>query len=338
MSFPFKPRVVGWELTLRCNMRCVHCGSSAGAPRPDELSEAEGFSLIDQLVELGTEVLTLSGGEPLTHPSWHKYARRLVDAKVDTYLITNGLLLEENVPKAVDSGLRRVGLSIDGMEEAHDRIRNHPGSYRKAMRSFEAARKAGLVIGAVTHVSRANLPDLEAMHRKFVELGLSFWQIQITFKLGRMKEHEDWSLDPKDLPALARFVHEKQGLKDGLRVVPGDNLGYYCEPAIRDKEWKGCFAGRHLAGIDADGAVKGCLSLPREFIEGYLRKEPLRAIWEDPQRFKYNRYFSPDMLEGKCRGCPKGEPCRAGCTVTAYSATGSRFNNPYCTYAVLHRP
>jgi radical SAM protein with 4Fe4S-binding SPASM domain len=161
--------------------------------------------------------------------------------------------------------------------------------------------------------------------------------VQITFKLGRMREHVDWSLDPKELAALARFVHEKQKVPGGLKVVPGDNLGYYCEPPIREKEWKGCFAGRHLVGIDADGSVKGCLSLPRELIEGNIRKESLRAIWEDPQRFKYNRYFSPDMLEGHCKGCAMGARCRAGCTVTALAATGNRFDNPYCTYGVLHR-
>jgi MoaA/NifB/PqqE/SkfB family radical SAM enzyme len=173
-GFPFKPRVVGWELTLRCNMRCVHCGSSAGAPRPDELSEAEGFGLIDGLVELGTEVLTLSGGEPLLHPSWHRYARRLVDAKVATYMITNGLLLEENIPKVLDSGLRRIGLSIDGMEAAHDLIRNQPGSFKAVLRAAEAAKKAGLSVGAVTHVSRANAKDLSEMYRKFTDAGLDY--------------------------------------------------------------------------------------------------------------------------------------------------------------------
>ena len=119
-------------------------------------------------------------------------------------------------------------------------------------------------------------------------------------------------------------------------MLPGDNLGYFEEdgPSIREHKWKGCFAGRHLVGIDADGSVKGCLSLPREFIEGNLRTEPLRQIWEDPQRFRYNRYFDPEMLEGHCAGCPHGSSCRAGCVVTAHAATGNRFDNPYCAYRV----
>ncbi|HBL19227.1 MAG: hypothetical protein A2X36_03085 [Elusimicrobia bacterium GWA2_69_24] len=333
-EFPFKPRVVGWELTLRCNMRCIHCGSRAGAPRPDELSEAEGLDLIAQLVDLGTQVVTLSGGEPLMHPSWPVYAKRFVDSKVNTFLITNGLLLEENIGRIKDLGLRRIGVSLDGLEAVHDRIRSMPDSFAKAIRAVRAAKKAGLDIGAVTHVSRANFGELEGMYKLFSEIPLDYWQVQITFRQGRMTEHEDMSLDPKQLPEVAAFVRRKQALK-GLPVVPGDNLGYYCVPDIREKPWKGCFAGRHLVGIDADGSVKGCLSLPREFIEGNIRKEPLRRIWEDPQRFKYNRYFSADMLEGSCKGCPHGDPCRAGCTVTAYSATGNRFDNPYCCFRWL---
>lgn len=336
-DFPFKPRVVGWELTLRCNMNCLHCGSSAGSARPDELTEEEGLDLIDQMVALGTQVLTLSGGEPMTHPSWHVYAKKLVDSGVHTYMITNGLLLEKNIDKLLSTGMKRVGVSLDGTEKTHNFIRNHPNSFQSAMKGIKKAIKAGLQPGAITHISRANIKDMEEMYRIFRDKGLKFWQIQITFRQGRMLEHDEFSLDPEEVPAIADFVHEKQQLKEGLDVVPGDNLGYYCNPPIRPREWQGCFAGRHLMGVDADGAIKGCLSLPREFIEGYIRKEPLKTIWEDPQRFKYNRYFSPDMLKGSCKDCPKGDPCRAGCVVTAYSSTGERFYNPYCVYRVLNR-
>lgn len=333
--FPFKPRVAGWELTLACNMRCLHCGSCAGPPRPDELSRDEGFALIDQLVELGLEVITLSGGEPLLSAHWADYARRLADAGVRTFLITNALLLEENVDRLLAAGLTRIGISLDGLEATHDRIRAHPGSFRAAMAGIARARAAGIRCGAVTHVSRVNLPELPAMHDAFTAAGLAFWQVQITFHQGRMKQHADWSLDPSELPAVADFVRSARAARGKVPVTAGDNLGYHESPSLRDRPWKGCFAGRHVIGIDADGAVKGCLSLPRSFVEGYLRREPLRAIWEDPQRFRYNRYFAPEDLAGGCAGCEHGETCRAGCVVTAHGATGNRFDNPYCIHRAL---
>jgi len=334
-EFPFKPRVVGWELTLRCNMRCLHCGSIAGEPRPDELTVEEGFSLIDQLIELGTEVVTLSGGEPMTHPAWDQYARRLVDAGVRTYMITNGLILEQNVDRLVTAGMRRLGISIDGTEKTHNMIRNHPDSFGRAMAGARKAQEAGIQIGAITHISGANIGEMEDMYRLLQDAGFKFWQIQLAFSEGRMKEHDDYALDPQQIPEIVRFVHECQQRGGNLKVVAGDNLGYFEEPSIREKPWKGCFAGRHVMGIDADGTVKGCLSLRREnFAEGNIRNESLRQIWEDPQRFRFNRYFSPDMLSGHCSSCPHAIPCRAGCVVTAFASTGNRFDNPYCAFRV----
>lgn len=332
-DFPFKPRVVGWELTLRCNMRCLHCGSSAGQPRSNELTVEEGFSLIDQLIELGTEVLTLSGGEPMTHPAWDQYAKRLIDGGVRTYMISNGLLLERNIGRLSACGIKRLGVSIDGCEEMHDHIRNYPGCFKQAMHGIAAAHEAGIKVGAVTHISGANKHLLEDMYKVMLDNRLDFWQIQIAFKQGRMKEHPQYELMPSDLPAIADFVARCQ--KEGkLPVVPGDNFGYYEEPAMRAKPWKGCFAGRHLLGIDADGSVKGCLSMSRDFVEGNIRTEPLRKIWEDPNRFRYNRYFDVNMLKGHCRGCPHAIPCRAGCTACAVSYSGERFDNPYCLFRV----
>jgi len=331
-EFPFKPRVVVWELTLRCNMNCLHCGSRAGQPRPNELTEAEGFSLIDQLLELGAQVVTLSGGEPFLHPSWAAYARRFADGGARVYVITNGLLLQQNVEALKAAGVHQVGLSVDGLEATHNHIRQHPRSFAVALEGAEAVLAAGMAVAAVTHVSRANFGDLEGMYALFAERRFTAWQLQLTFKQGRMNDHDELSLSPEEVPRVVEFVQAKQALDGPPRVVVGDNVGYYCSPPIRDKTWKGCFAGRHLVGIESDGGVKGCLSLPGEFVEGNVRDEPLRAIWEDPQRFVYNRYFTPDMLEGGCVGCDKALSCRGGCTVTAVSATGKRFDNPYCVH------
>jgi len=146
-------------------MNCIHCGSSAGSARPDELTREEGFDLIDQLIDLGAEVVTLSGGEPMIHPHWQEYATRLVESGVRAYMITNGLLLEKNVQNIVDSGMRRIGISLDGTEKTHNHIRNHPDSFRIALRGARAAKEAGLSAGAITHVSKLNFSELEDIYR-----------------------------------------------------------------------------------------------------------------------------------------------------------------------------
>jgi len=333
MKFPFVPRVVGWEITRRCNLRCIHCGSTAGPPRDDELNLDEALDLCDQLADLEVELLTLSGGEPFLHPHWDALAGRLDQGGVKVMMITNGYMVEEQVERLAASPIRRVGFSIDGNQQVHDQIRANPHSFTRAMGGMRALKARGFAVGVVTHVSRMNMHLLEEMYRTFLAEGVDYWQIQMAFLAGRMKERSDQISSPEDMLVVARFVEEKR--REGqLRIVNGDNLGYYSGFDITDHPWKGCFAGRWLMGIEANGNIKGCLSLPDQFVEGNIRRRSLREIWEDSQTFHYNRYFSPDLLEGVCRNCPKAADCRAGCKVTAFSTTGSVYENPYCLYRV----
>lgn len=332
-KFPFVPKVIGWELTRKCNMRCIHCGTSAGSSRKNELSVEEGLVLCRQIIELGTKSLSLSGGEPLLHHAWDKYARALHEGGVKVSMITNGYLLEENIEKILRSPVRRIGISLDGTPDTHNFIRQNKNSFERAVKGARELKKRNISAGAITHVSKKNIRELEALYKILKDNGFDFWQIQITFLSGRMRKHKEMALDPDDMPEAAEFVEEKKTLKE-IDVSAGDNLGYYSKHNITNFKWKGCFAGRWLMGIDADGGIKGCLSLPPEFVEDNIRKRALKEIWEDRSLFKYNRYFNPADLGNFCKDCVHAPDCRGGCTVTAYSATGSPFNNPYCLYRV----
>ena len=103
--------------------------------------------------------------------------------------------------------------------------------------------------------------------------------------------------------------------------------------------WCGCSAGCLNVGIESNGNVKGCLSLQSgRFVEGNVRQESLRTIWEKPGNFAYTRGFTPADLHGSCSECEYGELCRGGCVFMAYGATGSPHDNPYCLYHVLQSP
>ena len=78
-----------WEITMGCNMRCKHCGSSCAEALPDELNTSEALEVCDQLKDLGLKVITLSGGEPTTRSDWHIIAKRLVDNGIITSIITD---------------------------------------------------------------------------------------------------------------------------------------------------------------------------------------------------------------------------------------------------------
>ena len=157
------PRYVVWELTLACNLQCEHCGSAAGKKRDDELTLDEMYRVCDELAELGTERVTLLGGEPLIHPHWEAIGKRITENGFGANVITNGWTLDrEDVCDAlVGAGLTIVGISLDGLEENHDKIRRRPGSFRRALRGMELLRERS------DHFNEA----LEDIKKRIEELG-----------------------------------------------------------------------------------------------------------------------------------------------------------------------
>ena len=115
----YRPRFCVWELTLRCDLRCLHCGSIAGHPRPNELSLEELLRVAGELADLGCERVTLSGGEPTLRPEWDEVARALVGRKVGVNIISNGWgWTHATTGRARAAGLSNVAFSVDGPEQS----------------------------------------------------------------------------------------------------------------------------------------------------------------------------------------------------------------------------
>ncbi len=338
-----RPRFVVWELTRACNMRCRHCGSRAGRALDDELSPAEALDLADQLAALGCERLTLLGGEPLLRADWPEIAIRLSQAGVRVNMITNGWLLAR--PQTIDdikrAGLINVGLSIDGLEATHDALRRRQGSYRRILDASGALMAREIRVAAVTVVTRRSLEELESLHSVLVKTGFRLWQIQLGVPRGRLDQHDPDLLKPVDLPRLARLL-VKLKEERRVRVDVSDNIGYFGgfeEQLRRTGEdqipfWTGCYAGVQVLGIDPNGDIKGCASLPstKEFIEGNIRSSSLREVWDRPEGFAYNRCFELDQLEGPCRSCEHAPICRGGCKSAAYGFSGSIGGTTMCLH------
>ncbi len=343
----FKPRFVVWELTLRCNMRCRHCGSDAGTRRGHELDSREALELCDSLASLGCERLTLLGGEPFIREDWEQLALRLRERGVRVNVITNGWLTADAdmVRRIRDAGLTTFAVSVDGYGSRHDDLRRKEGSFDRIVKSFRlAAAQGGLTLAAVTTVTKLSINDLETIYRFLIDEGVRLWQLQVCTPQGRLERGDPVLLDHDELRRLSDFIVEKKQEKK-LRIDPADNVGYYGKWELlygyrstqwgRVNFWNGCQAGCQVLGVDANGDIKGCLSLPSipRFIEGNIREEPLETIWRKPGAFAYNREFSLDMLSGTCKTCEYRGLCRAGCVSHAFCSSGERGNNPDC----LHR-
>lgn len=333
----FRPQEVVWEITWACNMKCLHCGTSAGKPRANELTTAEALSLIDELAGLGCEHITLSGGEPFLRKDWPALATRIREKGMMASLITNGLLVnEKTIEELRASGVQSVGVSFDGTEDTHNYIRQRDDSWSKAYNALRLLIDHGFQPCAVTQVSNFNLNDLHAIRQLLVDIGCKLWRIQMTTPTGRMREHADFVLSQDNYPKLIDTILQMQSL-GGLLIDVGENIGYYgCKGTqlLKDALYFGCYAGTRVAGIESDGKVKGCLSMPEEFVEGSIRDSSFTEIWNRPDGFAYNRKFTKMTADGACRECKYLVLCRGGCANTSIAASGKRADNPYCTYRI----
>jgi radical SAM protein with 4Fe4S-binding SPASM domain len=338
------PEIVGWETTLRCNMRCRHCGSTAGAARRAELSTRQALDLCGQIARLGVARTVLTGGETLLRPDWERIVATLLDKGQVVALLTNGWTLGPRLVKALhrlDNGRFHLAVSIDGTPAVHDDIRGLKGSFQRAFDGAQAVRDAGTPVAVITTVSHANLDTLPALSELLLgKLHPYAWQIQTTTPFGRAATQEDLNLTLVEYVQTAAFVARMRRLtrKTRTEVQPGDCLGYLSslEPAMRDGDgWQGCQAGLKLCGIQSNGNVKGCLSIiDDDFIEGNVLDKGLERLWSHPGAFAFTRRFKLRDLGGQCRGCEAGKLCRGGCSASSISVFRKAGQAPYCIKAV----
>ncbi|WP_257453921.1 radical SAM/SPASM domain-containing protein [Archangium lipolyticum] len=338
------PAYVVWELTLRCDQPCTHCGSRAGTHRPDELSTEEALGVVRQLREMRAREVVLIGGEAYLHPGFLDIVRALKEAGIRPGMTTGGRGITEALARQVaDAGLYAASVSIDGLEPTHDLMRAAPGSFASATGALRFLSAAGVRVAANTNVNRLNQADLEPLYEHLEGLGIRAWQLQITAPLGRAADRPAMLLQPWDLiDLLPRIAALKtRAFEDGITLMPGNNLGYFGpeEGLLRSPRpdagdhWRGCMAGRYVMGIESNGAVKGCPSLQTaHYVGGNLRQQPLRDIWENSRELTFTRTRTVDDLWGFCRTCPFAAACMAGCSFTAHSLFGRPGNNPYCHY------
>lgn len=338
---------VVWELTLRCDLACGHCGSRAGRARDDELSTDEALDLVRQIAELGAKEVTLIGGEAYLRDDWTTIARAVRAAGMSCTMTTGARgMTAERARAAVQAGIESVSVSIDGAEATHDLQRGVSGSYRAAREGLGHLRAAGMPVSVNTQVNRLSFFDLDHVLELLVAERCHAWQVQLTVPMGRAADHPDWLLQPHDLlhvmPKLAEVG--KRAIAAGVRLWPGNNVGYFgpheheLRGHLRRDHTLGCGAGYDSLGVEADGAIKGCPSLPTaSYTGGHIRERSLRSLWDETAELRFTRDRTVDDLWGFCRSCYYADLCRAGCTWTSHVILGRPGNNPYCHHRALEQ-
>ncbi|WP_248819587.1 radical SAM protein [Frankia sp. AgB32] len=340
---------VVWELTLACNLACGHCGSRAGERRPAELTTAEALDLVAQLHRAGVDEVTLIGGEAFLRRDWLTIAAEITRLGMTCTMTTGGYRMSAAAARGLRAaGVERCSVSVDGTAATHDRLRGRAGSWRSCFTTMERLRAAGVTVTCNTQLNRLTAPELPALYLDLRAAGIAAWQWQLTVPMGNAADHAEILLQPVELldvfPMLARVA--RRAAADGVRVHAGNNLGYYgpYERLLRSPEgaafWSGCQAGLSTLGIESDGTIKGCPSLPtRDYAAGDIREHSLADLLRDAPELALNTAAgtaaATDTLWGFCRTCDYADVCRGGCTWTAHTVFGRSGNNPYCHHRAL---
>jgi radical SAM protein with 4Fe4S-binding SPASM domain len=290
--------------------------------------------------------VVLIGGEAYLHDGFLAIVAALRAAGITVALTTGGGGITAQLARDMAAaGMARVSVSIDGLETRHDAMRAKRGSFAQATVALGHLAAAGIDSAANTNLNRSNQGDLEGLYDHLRACGVRSWQIQLTAPIGRAADHPEMLVQPYDLlDLLPRIDRLKQrGWREGLLIMPGNNLGFFGPEELRLRSQRpddgdsfgGCQAGRYVMGIESDGAVKGCPSLPTTaYVGGKLgRGMSLRAIWDEAPALQIRR--GEVALWGECARCEYAEVCRGGCTFTAHAFFGRAGNNPYCHYRAL---
>jgi len=342
------PAYVVWELTLLCDQRCSHCGSRAFRKRPNELNLAQALEVVADLKSLGTEEVILIGGEAYLHENFLEIAQALVQSGIAVGMTTGGQGISSVRAQAIkDIGIKRVSVSIDGMERTHDRVRLKRNSFNKAINALDNLREAGLRLAVNTTINSLNKHELEDLYHLLKSLMVKAWQLQIMAPLGRAADRPFLLIEPHDLltimPTIAKL--KRQAFTDDMLIMPGNNLGYFgpeealLRSTVKDGSdcFMGCQAGRFIMGIESDGTVKGCPSLQTSYYSaGNVKNERLATLWKRSLSLQELRDDKAKKLWGFCATCEYKDTCKAGCTFTSHALFGRAGNNPYCHYRARH--
>jgi radical SAM protein with 4Fe4S-binding SPASM domain len=343
-------RLIFWELTARCNLRCQHCRAEAfDGFAPNELTTEDVLGVARSIRAFADPIMVLTGGEPLARPDFFTIARACSDLYTRVALATNGTLIDEAMAREIAAcRISRISVSLDGAVPAtHDAFRGQPGSFQAALAGIAALRSLGLSVQINVTVTRHNETELPALLALALALGADAFHVFALVPVGCGAEiPDDGRLTPERTETLLRWLAgEALTRRDQLFIKATCAPQYYrilreearahgvTAPAGHghgglSAHTRGCLAGSGVCFISRTGDVQPCGYLPLSV--GNVRTEALADIWVSSPVFAALR--DPEQLSGKCGVCAFRRLCQ-GCRARAFATSGDYLAaEPDCAY------
>lgn len=304
-----------WECTLRCNLACRHCGSDCRVdPGLKDMPLADFLKVLDEEitphVDPSRVLVIFSGGEVLVRPDLEEAGREVTRRGYPWGMVTNGMALtRERFASLLDAGLRSVGLSLDGFEGDHNRLRGNSLSYERALAALRMiVREPTLSYDVITCVTPSMLPTLEPFRDMLIAEGVKHWRLFSIFPMGRAKDDPTLQLSDSGFRLLLEFIRRtrREGRIDASYACEGF-LGDY-EAEVRDHFYQ-CAAGISVASIRVDGSISGCTSIRANYHQGNIYRDHFWEVWENRFEPFRNREWT---RKGPCADCRVFRYCQGG--------------------------
>jgi 12,18-didecarboxysiroheme deacetylase len=338
-----KKPVVVWNVGRRCNLRCVHCyAQSRDRAYEDELSDAEGAALIDDLADFGVPVLLFSGGEPLVRPGLFALIERAVARKMRAVISTNGTLITPDIAARLkDIGLSYVGVSLDGLESVNDRFRGVEGAFGLALAGIRNCLSRGVKVGLRFTITRHNVGDVAGIFELIRAEGIPrvcFYHLVYSGRGSAMRDaaltHEKTRETVTFIMDSARRMHA-QGRPVEVLTVDNHTDGPYLYLRLLAEDptrAAGVLDLLKMNGGNNSGVGIGCVSWDgsvhpdqfwRHYTVGNVRQTPFSRLWGDPSQELLSKLRDRKRhLTGRCAACKWLVICNGNFRVRAEAVTG----------------
>jgi len=338
-----KHPVVVWNVTRRCNLKCVHCYAHAKDIAFDnELTTDQGKELIDDLSAFGSPVMLFSGGEPLVRKDLPQLAAYAVEKGMRAVISTNGTLITPKMARTLkEIGLSYVGISLDGMQEINDRFRGVKGAFRSALEGIKNSQDAGIKVGLRFTVNKFNVQEIPKIFQLLEEMDIPRVCFYHLVYAGRGTEliKEDLSHEGTRA-ALDLIIDETKRLHAAGKpkeVLTVDNhadgpyiyLRLLKEDPERAKEvlellkWnEGNNSGRGIGCVSWDGEVYAD-QFWRHYSFGNVKDRPFSEIWMDSSEPLMGKLKEKKKhVKGRCATCSWLDVCGGNFRVRAEAVSG----------------
>jgi radical SAM protein with 4Fe4S-binding SPASM domain len=338
--------IIVWNITRRCNLKCVHCYSDSDAREyPGELTWEQCAGVVDDLAQFGVPGLLLSGGEPMIHPRFFDLAKHARSHNLRLTLSTNGTLIDpDTAARLRDIGFSYVGISLDGIGSTHDHFRGQTGAFEKAVQAFRNCRAAGQKAGLRLTLTRNNVRDLDQTldfiesediqrvcfyHLVYSGRGVNLELLQPEEIRGALDKIMDrvlhWHAIGKPREVLT-VDQPADGAYLWMRLL--DNDPERAQRALGLMNWNGGgnnSSGVGIGNIDTQGNVH-----PDQFWQdhnlGNVKEQPFSQIWSRTNDPILNGLRTrPRPVDGRCKTCRFLGFCGGGFRVRAWQ----KFRDPW---------